>query len=462
MEKARVHGAGYEAEVEAEDQRHGGIVVQSQRLRTWPDPLDFALLAAEEPRPPGWVVDGWLPVGYATLLAGHGGAGKSQIALYLGTCIAACRPFFGLELHHRSVFYLSCEDREDVIHWRLARICDHLGIALADLDGWLHVLDLVGHDVSLFRRGGPTGSGPTTRLAVLAETIDRVGAEVVIIDGVADVFAGDENNRAEVKAFVNSLVGLIPAESGAVVLIHHVSKATANGSGLSEGYSGSTSWHNSVRARWYLRPERAEEDGDKPNGLTLELQKSNLGRASQSINIRWDESAHLFVGEIATTSEVKRREQDEDERKGILAAIAEVEASGDYVPSAMQGNRTALHVLSACKSFPETLQMTKRKAIRDRFRRHVEHLRRIGDIHVGGIRRKNRHWQEVLTLQARDGAACADASNSIPDNVNHSDAAPSASMRRIRTGGMGGARAHCPRCDDEGCGFCKSNKEAPE
>ena len=77
-----------------------------------------------------------LPIGYLSLLAGHGGVGKTSIAKYLAACIGAGRPFFGLPVERRRVLYLSCEDRADVLHWRLARICaqafreDHRGVGL--------------------------------------------------------------------------------------------------------------------------------------------------------------------------------------------------------------------------------------------------------------------------------------------------------------------------------------------
>jgi RecA-family ATPase len=43
-------------------------------------------------------------------------------------CIALGIPFFGIETARRRVFYLSCEDRESVLHWRLAHICSYLGV----------------------------------------------------------------------------------------------------------------------------------------------------------------------------------------------------------------------------------------------------------------------------------------------------------------------------------------------
>ncbi len=67
----------------------------------WPPALDLEALAELEPEQPRFIIPDWLPIGYATLLAGHGGVGKSAIALHLGVCIAAGVPFFGLEVARR-------------------------------------------------------------------------------------------------------------------------------------------------------------------------------------------------------------------------------------------------------------------------------------------------------------------------------------------------------------------------
>ena len=418
----------------------------------WPPPLDLIALSRTEPQPPRAIIADWLPCGYATLLAAHGGAGKSSIALHMAVCMALGRPFFGLPVERRRVRYLSCEDRADALHWRLSRICRHEGVDMAGLSGHLQVVDLVGYDALLWMSGyqhtGPTAAHARLRVA-MGDT------EVLVVDGVADTFGGNENSRADIKQYVNSLVALIPPATGAVLLIHHVDKASANGTAV-EGYSGSTGWHNSARARWYLYPETTtgDEGTERTGRLLLDLRKSNLGMAGQSMALQWDDEAHLFVGRtVASVGAMERHLRDETEREGIIAAIREIEASGDYVPAAAQGPRTAHHVLSATESLPESL---KNKPGRRRFWRHIEHLRRIGAVRESSMRRANRHVVVTLTLQAADGAGCADASHSSNSNTAHSDAGAHCADASHSAGGYrGGAHTQCLHCAGEGCAWCE-------
>lgn len=371
---------------------------------TWPPPLDLVALAATTPRAPQFIVPDWLPAGYATLLAGHGGVGKSAIALHLGVCIAAGLPFFGLEVGQRRVLYLSCEDRADVLHWRLARICHYRGIDLGSLHGTLDVLDLVGRGTVLWERDPHTGYTVTTAYALLAERIEQLGTEVIIVDGVSDTFGGSENTRHEVKRYINALVSLIPEDTGAVLLVGHVAKPNAAFAQTTEGYSGSTAWHNAVRARWYLYPETSRRDGedapDRTGDLILELQKSNLGRTDQSMRFAWNDEAHLFLGrEIVGRTASDREHRDRLERRGILQALHACASTTPpiVVPAATTGRRTAHHVLAASPAFPESLR--SRDAVR-RFWRHVEFLRHMGMITEGSHRRENRHVVACLALTA--------------------------------------------------------------
>lgn len=384
------------------------LIKPEQLPGIWPVPLDLAELAKRNPEPPRFIVGDWLPCGYATLLAGHGGIGKSGIALFLAVCIAMGSMFFGLNVERRRVLYLSCEDRVNVLHWRLSRICAYLGIDMAALDGQLDILDLVGHPSILWRRS-TDGDAYTPAYGELDARIQSSGAHVIFVDGIADTFDGNENARAEVKAFVNALLALIPPDDGALVLLGHVNRSTAVAGGTGDGYSGSTGWNNSVRARWYLYPEtRQGGEGEQPERtgeLILELQKSNLGPTDRAMRFRWDEEANLFIGQqVGAESNFDRKQRDHQEQDAILTALRNCT---DYVPAATTGTRTAFHVLSARHEFPASLKPGG-KAEKRRFWRHIEAMRAMGSIQEDSIRRADRHLVRVL---APSGGACGGAGN---------------------------------------------------
>lgn len=376
----------------------------------WPAPLDLAALAEHEPVAPRFIVPDWLPCGYATLMSGHGGVGKSAIALHLAVCMALGGSWAGLACEPRRVLYLSCEDRAGVLHWRLERICRLLEVGLASLVERLDIVELVGHDAILWERDPKSGNCYTPAYGRLQERVLGSGAEVIVVDGISDTYGGNENVRSEVKRYVNSLVALAPADTGAVLLIGHVAKPQATDSQSGEGYSGSTAWHNSVRSRWYLYDEKQQGDdggrAQKTGALNLELQKSNLGRTDQSIKWRWDDGAHLFVPEAAPTA-FDRKHQDRAEQAALRHALKSCMDAGHPVPAAMTGQRTTYLVLSQRAEFPDSLKgATAHK--KQRFRRHFEVLRQMRHIEESSYRRANGHRTASFVLTTEGIAECAE------------------------------------------------------
>ncbi len=389
------------------------LPTENPALPHWPAPIDLDILAQSDPAPPRFIVDDWLPAGYATLLSGHGGAGKSAVALNLAVCIALGLPWMGIPVQRRRVLFLSCEDRVDILHWRLARICEKLGINLSDLAGHLDILDLVSRDTVLWTPHVTKDRTDRPAYAALCDAMTTTGAAVLMLDGISDTYGGLENARAEVRAFIASVLALIDPIIGALLLIGHVDKVSAGAGSTGAGYSGSTAWHNSVRARWYLYPE-SRSDGEtteRTGDLILEQQKSNLGRAGRRIRLTWDDDASLFIGKaICTDTTLDRAARDRRERASILAAMQAVATAGDYVPAASTGNRTAYHVLAARPEF-DLERMPDSGNGRRRFRRQIEALRSMGEICESSIQRRNRHVTAVLVLPGSDTEACADAPN---------------------------------------------------
>jgi hypothetical protein len=351
--------------------------------KAWPT-LDLASLAAQEPEPPRHIIPGWLPCGEVALLAGHGGAGKSQIALHLAVCVALGVEWHGLPVERRPVIYLSAEDRAEVLHWRLARISHHLRIPLAELAGRLEVIDASGLDAELLIS---SEDAPVTTPAydALRERV-RDPSVVLVLDGASDLYGASEIIRRHVRRFIRALRRLIGPD-GAVLLLAHIDKAAARDGSTGDRYSGSTAWHNSVRARWSLS---TAEGGS----LVLALPKTQYGAPGAEIRLRWDEQAHLYVADQApadggmVASIRERAEVD-----AILRVLAQAEAAGDPIPAAAAGKRTAWHAIAAREGCPARLATPAGK---DECWRLLERLRAEGRIRTAEARTRSRHRIEVL------------------------------------------------------------------
>jgi archaellum biogenesis ATPase FlaH len=346
--------------------------------------LDLAALGEREPSPPRHIVPAWLPGGEVTLLSGHGGAGKSLLALYLAACIALGRPWAGLATEQRHVLYVSAEDRADVLHWRIERIARCLSIKIADLAGQLEVLDVSAGDAELMSE---TRDGPV--LTALYHGLRTRRPQVLVLDGASDLYGASEIVRPHVRRFVRAVRRLIRAD-GAALILAHLDKGAARSKETGDRYSGSTAWHNSVRARWEL--------STTADGLVLTLAKANHAAAGAEIRLRWDAAAHLYLPDSAPAEGgIVGAIRDRQERDGILASMRACATAGLLVPAASQGPRTAYHVLRAQPAFPVDLGADTPPA-RRRFWRLMEGLRAIGTVSETVMRAPNRHAVAALVL----------------------------------------------------------------
>jgi len=392
------HDPGPEPDFVREEIDAAAASTASEKGAPRPKRLDLAELATHAPQPPRFIIPQWLPQGEVTLFAGHGGAGKSCLALHRDVCIALGRSWHGIALPERlPVAHFQFEDCADVSHWRLSRICRSIGVGLDELAGWLHVFDGTRSEAILFG-DGRDGIGLTPTYFWMQEEIERCGAQCVTIDGTSDTFASNENSRSHVKAFVRAIRNLI-APGGAATLLSHVDKWTSRAPATTEGYSGSTGWHNAVRSRWYLRPENDASDPDaaaQADGrLILELQKSNYGPSGATIALRWNSELELHVQDVsdAIPGGIAGTLARLDEDAALVELIRQAHKAGDPVPTAFGGHRTAVSVLQAAPDLPAAFR--GRTGAR-RLRAKLESLRHAGTITVTSWGRPNRHLAEVF------------------------------------------------------------------
>ncbi|PSJ42157.1 AAA family ATPase [Allosphingosinicella deserti] len=249
-----------------------------------------------------WLLDGWIPHNQATYLTGPGSAGKSLLAQQLCTCIALGLPFMGIPTEQKPTLYLSCEDDQDELHRRQKAICAHLAAPLSALSGKLNLVSLagqIGAELATFEQPQRDETGtvsplirPTPRFRALERVAIAHGAAFIALDNVAHLFAGNENIRVEVAAFMSLMNRLAMRANGAVLLLGHPNKA-------GDSFSGSTAWENQVRSRIFLETPK-DENGHAadPDLRVLSRQKANYARNGETIAFRWHQWAFVQDGDL--------------------------------------------------------------------------------------------------------------------------------------------------------------------
>ena len=243
-----------------------------------------------------WLVEGLIPSGTVTLLGGDGGTGKSLLALQLAIASALGNGWLGHAVTAGHAVYLSAEDDEDELHRRAYDVAHAAGATLGDLDK-LTLRSLAGMDALLARQLTPTGPLQATRLFnQVNDYMTEVKPSVIVLDTLADLFPGNENDRAQARQFVGLLRGLAMRHECAVMLLAHPSLSGLNSG---SGTSGSTGWNNSVRSRLYF--ERIAQDGYEanPDARVLRTMKANYGRTGGEISMTWQQG--VFVADAPET-----------------------------------------------------------------------------------------------------------------------------------------------------------------
>lgn len=392
-------------------------------------PVSVGDVLTDPAPPPRFVWDGYAPRGVVTLLGAHGGTGKSTVALMLAVCAVLGRPLFEVDTEHCAVVFASLEDGAGVVRHRLAGICSAWGIDARALHGRLHIVDGTEHP-ELFAAES-RGAGETTpAYTELRALVQSVGAGLVIVDNASDAYGGDEIQRRQVRAFMRALAEIAREADASVLLLAHVDKNTSRARKAEggEGYSGSTAWHNSARSRLFMS---RGEDGL----LTLEHQKSNLGKLREPLMLVWP---HGGLPEVATSraGEFADRLQgraDDERAAALLRLIAEFESRGQYCGTTMTARNNPHAML---KSEPAYVALKLRT---DDTRRIVNQCQRAGWLSVELYRTPDRKEKErwAVTPLGRSFAGIAPCAPSPRFDEEGAESARGAPCAPSCVGGVG-------------------------
>jgi RecA-family ATPase len=241
-----------------------------------------------------WIVRDRLPRRQTTLFSGEGAIGKSMTMLYLCAACAIGRDWLGTVPEMGPSLFIDAEDEELVIHRRLASIVKHYQTSYADLYGnGLYLLSLAGQDTVLATatRGGKIQ--PTPLYNQIMQFVGDKKPVIISMASSANFFAGNEINRSEVQQFVGLLTKLAIVANGTLVLLSHPSLTGAH---TNSGLSGSTAWHASVRARFFMRTVKTDDNEDEADTCDLReivFKKSNYGPLADNMVLQWRDGMFL-------------------------------------------------------------------------------------------------------------------------------------------------------------------------
>ncbi len=236
--------------------------------------LDVARMAATEPPPVPWVVEGLVIQGCLTLLAGRAGEGKSLLAQALA--LAAAREHGGevggLAVERGRVLIVDAENGPDEIHRRVRALGvqqeDASRLTVAEADGFHLARDL-------------------DRLEAL---VAAVKPGLLVLDGFRSLWAeGDENDSSETSQVLGQLRDLTRRHRIGTILIHHSPRRGPT-------YRGSSAIAASVELLFVL--ERVEGDDD-PQRRRLRCEKCRPASEPSPRWVRLASSDQLADGRLA-------------------------------------------------------------------------------------------------------------------------------------------------------------------
>jgi hypothetical protein len=235
-------------------------------------PLRWSALAGPPP-PRSWWIQDWLGP-WPTLVAGAGGAGKTTLWQTIATSLATGNPFLGPSVRPVNVLMWLCEDDKSEVWRRQHAINAHFHLDYEDLEQ-LHIVPRMGFENTLL--GNAYGSPVFTSLREeLKEQVEDLHIDVLVLDNIAQMFGGNENDRHQVTMFANGIGGLVTERPFACVFLGHPGRRE------SSEFSGSGAWENAMRMRWYLgptlpdqKPDDSDEEEQDPEVLYLSKRKAN-------------------------------------------------------------------------------------------------------------------------------------------------------------------------------------------
>lgn len=351
-----------------------------------------------------YVLEPIVPRRETTLLGGHGGIGKSMLALTLAAHVACGRQWGPFPVVQCRAAYISLEDEAATVRYRLRRIAEAYNLPPAHVIDALTVFDGSGCDAAMAIetvQEGVRRLEPTFGMDRVAAAVK--GAGLIVVDNASDAYAGNENERRQVRSFIRLLTGIARENDAGLMLLAHIDKNAAKYGASGNSYSGSTAWHNSVRSRLALL---SEESGE----IVLTHEKAQFSQAAEPIGLAFTGHGVLMPQDPRAREAAATRQADID-AAAVLTVLRIALESGAIVSTAKRGSATAWHTLC---DYPELAEEYKTKAGRQRVSAALVRLERDGRLAKETYRDEHRNSREQYKLTQGASISPSKSARSFP------------------------------------------------
>jgi RecA-family ATPase len=300
-----------------------------------------------QPVPPRrWHARNRIPMCEVTGLGGDGGIGKTQIALQACVQSATGAPdWLGSALEEVGpAIFLTAEEPEREMHFRLDQIREHRRLTWADLKD-VHPICTVEHsDIDPILAGLVKQTGKVEKTKTFdwfSEMVLDIKPKLVCIEAASDVFDVDEVIRGHAKACIRLLQGLAIKADTAVVLLYHPS---LSGITSGRGTSGSTQWNNTMRSRLFFQTISGKDQSDERQKV-LEVMKANRGPTGEKVVLEWHNG--LFVPP-STVMTVERAARQQHVDLAFLNALRRLTGQNQDIAPGKTSTQSAAKMMQGC------------------------------------------------------------------------------------------------------------------
>lgn len=282
----------------------------------------FEILTAAnffEPQAPiDWTVEGLISAGSVNVFFGEAGCGKTWALLDLAVCVADGAPWLGMATKQGTVLIIDEESGQRRLSRRMGEVMRGHGAN--------DRTPIMATSLAAFDIGNPNDIGEVYNLII------STGARLVIVDALADIMPGrDENAVKDTAPIFLSLRKIAEETQAAIIVIHHSNKTG--------GYRGSSAIKGAIDL---LLSVEKKNDSNNMAFKTEKARDTTAGAFAATMNFMDGDKFWLTESEYEKTTA--------EYNKGCQYVLRYLTATGTGTIADIQGAADSCSELAARKA----------------------------------------------------------------------------------------------------------------